>query len=237
MTRDGERPYGSHTMRRSSRPLPRSFYARPTIQVCRELLGCLLVHEHPEGRCTGRIVEVEAYLAPEDRASHACGNRKTPRNAVMHGPKGHAYVYFIYGMHWCLNVTTGDTNAPQAVLIRSVEPLEGVEIQARRRGLATSACNGREIAGGPARLCQAMAVDGNRNGHDLCLPPLFVTSGEPAAPDRIVCTTRIGVEYAGLWKDAPLRFLLRDHPCVSRKPGIVYHLDEAWQPDGRVSIR
>lgn len=199
-------------------PLSAAFFARPTLEVCRELLGRLVVSESPEGLCSGRIVELEAYLAPEDKASHAYGGRKTSRNAVMFGPKGRAYIYFIYGMHWCLNVVTGGPDQPQAILIRALEPVDGLELQARRRGLGAIDDRARRlVASGPSRLCQALAITGALNGHPLTEPPLYIAAGErPLSARTVARAPRIGIGYAEEWERKPLRFLVRGHACVSR---------------------
>ena len=140
------------------RALPRRFYARDTEQVARDLLGAVLEHVVDGVRCRGRIVETEAYLGEHDPACHAVVGR-TPRTDPLYGPPGTAYVYFVYGMHWCVNAVTRDVGLPSAVLIRAVQPLEGVEAMRRRRGREADA----RLADGPAKLCQAMGIDGTHN--------------------------------------------------------------------------
>src|SRR2546422_7970704 len=160
-------------------PLPRSFFARSTLRVARELLGHLLVHETPAGILVGRLVEVEAYRGPRDPASHAY--RRTPRSQIMWGPPGTAYVYFTYGNHYCINVVTEPQGSAGAVLLRAVEPLEGIGLMRRRRGTGD---NDRLLTSGPGRLTQAMGIGRNHNGVDLTPPPLFLAPG-PATPPPI----------------------------------------------------
>jgi DNA-3-methyladenine glycosylase len=190
----------------------RSFYARPALDVARDLMGLVLVRRSPKGTVAGRIVEAEAYIGSEDRACHAWRG-KTPRNAVMFGPPGHAYIYFVYGMHWCLNLVTDREGVPSAVLLRAVEPVEGIEWMRARRPKARS---DRQLTSGPARLCQAFALDGSLNGADLCLPdsPILVEDrGLGHGP--IVATPRIGVDYAGEWAPKPFRLHDASSPFVS----------------------
>ncbi len=179
--------------------LPSAFYDRPTLTVARELLGCWLVHELPDGRREGRVVETEAYVGPEDRASHASRGR-TARTSVMFGEAGNAYVYLIYGMHHCLNVVTEAEGYPAAVLIRALEPGHGVT-------LATN---------GPGRLCRALGIDRSLNGADLTAGLLRIESrGDRPPADQISTSPRIGVDYAGAWAERPWRFFLAASPSVS----------------------
>lgn len=154
------------------------------------------------------MVETEAYLGPHDPASHAAERiGRTSRNSSMFGPPGRAYVYRSYGVHWCLNVVTGQEGFPAAVLLRGVDPIVGVEVARRRRG-------GREPLGaGPGRLCQAMGVTGKEDGHSLSKPPLELLQGWEVDDDQVGVSGRIGIRNAADW---PLRFYLRGHPQVSR---------------------
>jgi len=193
----------------------RAFYDRGALDVARDLIGLMLVRRDGAGIVAGRIVETEAYVSVEDRASHASRGR-TRRNEVMFGPPGHAYVYLIYGMHWCVNLVTEPEGVPAAVLIRAVEPMEGLDrIRARR----PKARKDPELTGGPARLCQAFAIDGSLNGADLCLPagPLYVEDrGAPRG--TLVAAPRVGVDYAGEWAARPFRFYEDESPYVSARP-------------------
>jgi len=207
--------------RPARRPLPRRFFARDTLTVARELLGCLLWARPAGGEpCAGRIVEVEAYLGEDDPASHAAGG-PTPRSAIMFGPPGHAYVYLSYGMHHCLNAVTGPPGRAGAVLLRAFEPVVGEEAMAARRGRADS----RTLGAGPGRLCQALGIDRAWNGLPLAAPP--ASGREPSAPGRVWIATgpppaaiavgpRIGIRKAVA---SPFRFCDRDSRCLSRPPG------------------
>ena len=192
----------------AGRRLPKGFFARRTIAVARDLLGCYLVHETPRGRLVGRLVEVEAYLGPRDPASHAY--RRTPRSEVMWGSPGTAYVYVSYGHHACMNVVTGPEGVAGAVLLRAIEPVRGIEEMARRRGTRVP----RLIGGGPGRLTEAMGVTLAHNRVDLGRGPLYLTEGP--RPGRIVATPRIGISVA---TEVPWRFVDPDSPCLSRPPG------------------
>lgn len=190
--------------------LPRSFYEQSTLDVARRLLGKYLVRKHPDGTTVGRIVETEAYVGPEDKACHASRGR-TPRTEVMFGPAGYAYVYLVYGFHHMLNIVTESVDYPAAVLIRAVEPVGGVEIMKARRQTEQL----HNLASGPGKLCQAFAIDRALNGDDLCGKVLYLEDrGE--AVWKVVTTPRIGVDYAGLWKRKPWRFLIKGNECVSK---------------------
>ncbi|HEY3246122.1 MAG TPA: DNA-3-methyladenine glycosylase [Phycisphaerae bacterium] len=199
---------------RSSEALPRSFYDRDVRSVARDVLGRILVRVTPEGLTAGRVVEAEAYLATDDSACHASRGRK-PRNAVMFGPPGHAYVYAIHS-RWCVNLVTEPEDVPSAVLIRALEPLEGIELMQRRRGLFRTATvrERASLTSGPARLCEALAIDRALNGWDLTRGErLWVAAGQPLAPADIAVSARIGVTSA---KDLHLRYYSRSSPFVSR---------------------
>jgi DNA-3-methyladenine glycosylase len=196
-------------------PLPLSFYRRPAEVVARDLLGRYLVRETGGERLVLRVVEVEAYLGAPDRASHAWGGRHTPRNASLYLPGGHAYVYFIYGMHWCLNAVTGEAGVGSAVLLRAGEPEAGEERMRRNRGLQAPPRPG-DLAGGPGKLCQALAVDRACDGLRLDRGPLQIAAGEPPGPEPVAVGPRIGVAYAGEAAQWPLRFAIAGNPHVSR---------------------
>ena len=192
--------------------LPREFYARPTLTVAQELLGQRVVRVLDGQRLAGRIVEVEAYLDETDQASHARPG-PTRRNAPMYGPPGHAYVYFIYGMYYCLNAVTEPEGSPAAVLIRALEPLEGVEAMRRHRP-GHSDCN---LTSGPGKLCQALAIDRTLNSADLCHDTrLWIEAGAPVADEQVAAGPRIGVRGDQRARTAPWRFYFQDHPCLSR---------------------
>ena len=182
------------------RRLPRKFYDRDTVQVARELLGKYLVHDSEGIRRVGRIVEVEAYLGIHDLAAHS-SKGLTRRTQVMFGPPGHAYVYFIYGMYYCMNVVTQPEGHASAVLLRAIEPV--VNIEGRTQG--------------PGLLCKAMGVDKRLNGQDLLSEDLFISSGPAPAAVTIVKRPRIGVDYARHWARRLLRFYIKGNPFVSRR--------------------
>ena len=194
--------------------LQRTFYQRDTIEVAKDLLGKILVHESSEGLTAGRIVETEAYRGPEDQAAHSSGGRRTARNEVMFGEKGFAYVYFIYGLYYCVNLTAGKVaGKPEAILLRALEPVEGLDLMTKRRGTAGEA----NLTNGPSRLCMAMGITKAQNKLDITAPPLYVKDAPSITKENIVETTRIGVDYAGEWKNKPWRFFIRSNRFVSIK--------------------
>ena len=183
------------------------FLKGDSLQVAKQLLGCVLVRQLDGQRLIGRIVETEAYHQT-DPASHSY-NGQTPRTDIMFGPAGFLYVYFTYGMHYCMNVVTGEKGEGSAVLIRALEPLEGVAVmQERRHGVPDI-----QLTNGPAKLCQALGVDKAMNGHDLRHPPLELQIQPPLKVQDIVQTTRIGISKA---QDQPWRFYIAGNKYVSK---------------------
>ncbi len=184
--------------------LKRAFFARPATEVARDLLGKRLVRLEARGRrLSGWIVEAEAYHGQADLASHARHGR-TVRNAAMWGPPGHAYVYFTYGMHWMLNLVTERDREAGAVLLRGLLPDEGVEIMRRRRGRSDT-----ELTNGPAKVCQALAIDGRLDGWDVCRPGarLFLTQGLVVPDEAVTIGPRVGFNHVPEpWLSRPWRF-------------------------------
>ena len=196
---------------RPSPVLDRAWFDRPAASLARDLLGARLVHDGPDGRVGGRIVEVEAYRGPEDLAAHSSRGR-TARNAVMFGPPGHLYVYLIYGLHHCLNVVAGPGDKPEAVLIRALEIDEGLAEARRRRGARPP---DHRLASGPGNVGQALGVDRSLNGSDLLNGPVRVEARQGRAP-TLRRGPRVGVGYAGPWADRPLRYWIADDRHRSR---------------------
>ena len=188
----------------------RDWFDRSAAEVAPELLGAFLVHDTPSGRVAGRIVEVEAYLGPEDLAAHS-SRGETARNGVMFGQPGHLYVYLVYGMHHCVNVVCGPGVKPEAVLLRAAEVVQGEELARMRRGDVPVA----RLAAGPGNLGAAFDIDRRLNGADLLTGPVRLQRGP--RPETIDRTPRIGVDYAGEWTDRPLRYLIRDDRHRSRR--------------------
>jgi len=197
-------------------------FAADAETVARRLLGCVLVRVLDDGsRLAGMVVEAEAYIGTDDRASHAYAGRRTARNQSMYGPPGTAYVYFTYGMHHCFNVACGRVDEPPAVLIRGLEPLEGLDLMGARRRTAGRGAAGvldpRALCSGPAKLCQALSIDRRLDGVDLTrCPELFLERGSPVAAADIASGPRIGLSAAGEWSLAPLRYWIKGNPHVSR---------------------
>lgn len=193
------------------RILPRSFYARETQEVARDLLGCILQHKSPAGPASGLIVETEAYLGEHDEACHAAAGR-TRRTDPLYGPPGLSYVYFIYGMYWCFNAVTREAGLPSAVLVRALEPLSGIPLMRQRR---PSAKSDRDLANGPGKLCAALGMDGGANRLSLQRGPLVIREGRWYKDAEITVTPRIGITRSADW---PLRWIVKDSPHISRGP-------------------
>jgi DNA-3-methyladenine glycosylase len=192
--------------------LERAFFARNTLSVARELLGQRLVRMLGDRRISGRIVEVEAYIGEEDKASHAASGRTT-RNAVMYAPAGYAYVYFIYGMHHCFNVVTEREGFPAAVLVRALEPVEGRAVMRRRR----KGRDGVELTNGPAKLCYALKIDRTMNGVDLVTSQhLWLERDDGFADDEVTTGPRVGVRGGQQAVTVAWRYWVSGNPFVSR---------------------
>ena len=198
-----------------NQPRSREFYRRDSKSLARALLGQRLVHVINGRRLAGLIVETEAYLGRKDQAAHSYNGRRTRRNESMWCDGGVAYVYFIYGMHYCFNVVAGKTNDPIAVLIRALEPVEGLDSMYRRRSTARKVT---DLCSGPSKLCQSMGIDHKLDGRDLTQSKaLFIEMQRPHPSARIRATRRVGIDYAGSWATKPLRYYLRNNPNVSRR--------------------
>lgn len=208
--------------------LPRSFYLREdTIEIAKELLGKLIVVPDADGRrVSGMIVETEAYLGEIDRAAHSYGGRRTPRNEVMYGGGGYVYVFFVYGMYHQFNVVAGSVDVPHAILVRAVEPVEGVEIMRQRRwGPAPEsvaprnlkAGKDKDLTSGPGKLCIALAIDRSFNGEGLRGKRVWLEDHQSFTSDEIAVGKRIGIDYAGEDVEKPWRFWVAGNAYVSRK--------------------
>ena len=193
--------------------LDRRSFAGDADEVARAVLGAILVRTLEGRRLAGRIVETEAYMGPEDKAAHSANWRRTPRTEPMFGPPGTAYVFLTYGMHHCFNVACRESGFPSAVLIRALEPVEGIADMRANRGPA--ARRKQDLCSGPGKLCRALAIDRSHSGLDLCVSgDLWLEAG--TSPGSVEVGPRIGVEYAGDWATAPLRFVEAGNPHVSR---------------------
>lgn len=204
-----------------SKRINRQFYLQPTLKVAKELLGKYFIYQTRQGKLVGKIVETEAYLGPQDRASHAFGNKKTLRNQAEYLKGGHIYIYLVYGMYWQLNISTASEGKPECVLIRSLEPIEGISQMAKNRKIEPFTKSGAinpNLTNGPGKLCQAMKLDKSHYGLDL------VKSGQVYLEDRgekilksaVKTGPRIGIDYAGSWKNKPWRFYFKNSCFVSQ---------------------
>lgn len=192
--------------------LPTDFYLRDTKTVARQLLGKRLVRIYRGHRLSGIITEVEAYLGVKDKAAHSYGNRRTARTEPMYGEGGTSYIYFVYGMHHCFNVVTRQKDVPEAVLIRALEPVEGIPWMKKFRKVDSL----KNLTNGPGKLAQALKITRDLNGTPLDSKDLFIEMGDPLAPSNIVRRSRIGVDYAddhALWQ---LRYYIKKNPYISK---------------------
>ena len=189
--------------------MPPSYYERETEIVARAMLGTVLEGDTAEGRASGIIVETEAYLGEHDLACHAAAGR-TARTEALYGLPGTSYVYFIYGMYWCFNAVTRAKGLPSAVLVRALEPLDGISLMHKRRPRLKSDV---DLTNGPGKLCTALGITGSMGGKSLQRKPLLIRQGEPVPDDRVEVTTRIGITRCADW---PLRWIVRGNRFVSR---------------------
>ena len=201
--------------------LPREFYNRPTLEVSRDLLGKYLVHQIGGNKYMAKIVEVEAYIGDIDKACHAYNNKVTPRTKVLYKLPGTAYVYLIYGMYYCFNIVTEEEGRAAAVLIRAVEPIEGIEKMVENRYKKTiKEINKKQIfnlTSGPGKLCMAMNITKENNKMDLCGDDIYITEGREKQKIGIITTKRINIDYAEEAVDFPWRFYIKDNPYISKK--------------------
>ena len=197
-----------------SKKLPREFYTRSSVlTVARELLGKVLVVSASDGsKTSGIIVETEAYRGPQDRASHAYGGRRTKRTETMYGIGGTAYVYFVYGMYNQFNVVTNVNDIPHAVLVRALEPLDGIELMRKRRPGQSD----RNLTSGPGKLCIALGIDRAHDRADLLGNDIWIEEGRGVPRSSIASGPRIGIDYAEEWIARPWRFWIKNNPFVSR---------------------
>lgn len=225
----------------NNRRVTPDFFKQPTLELAISLLGMELVHKTEQGTAAGIIVEVEVYMGPEDKGAHSYGGKKTRRTEVMFGPPGHAYVYLIYGMYYCFNVVSGPPGKPEAILVRALEPTEGIPLMAHRRGISlppelkqgldkpaqepilrptsgsASFRHLKTLTNGPGKLCTALGITKQQYGWDLSRSPLHLRQGiGPIPPERIACGPRINIDYAEEAREYPWRFWIRDNPFVSR---------------------
>lgn len=219
----GSRPLGLDQDGSDRMVVPRSFFDRPTLELAPALLGLILVHETPAGIAAGRIVEVEAYCGPEDRAAHSFGGRHTPRTAVMFEQPGLTYVYRSYGIHVCFDVVSGPVGTPEAILVRALDPLQGRALMERRRSHGrhslppSGPATVRWLCGGPGRLTEALAITMAANRHPLWTAPLYLADdGWRVGAAAVRSGPRIGIDGAKEARHYPWRFWIDQHPAVSR---------------------
>ena len=197
---------------RSRLVLTREFYLREANTVAPELLGKLLVHKTDQGITAGMIVEVESYIGPEDKGSHAYLNKRTERTEIQYGQGGYAYIYSIYGLHFCFNVVTNKETKPEVVLVRALEPVQGIEIMRERRGTEKI----RDLCNGPGKLCQAMAITKEQYGCDLCSSEIYLEPYLELNDSQIMTSPRINIDYAEECKDYMWRYFIKDNQYVSK---------------------
>ncbi len=214
-------------MRAPYQPVDPTIFDQPTEELAYHLLDLVLVRQADDGVSAGRIVECEMYQGPDDKGAHSFGGKPTPRTRVMYGPAGRAYVYFIYGMYYCLNVVTQGVGTPHAILIRALEPLIGTDLMAARLGTIKGKRPLHSLASGPGKLCRAMAIDRQLYGHPLFLSPLYLVRPEAPWPSyRVARGPRVNIAYAEEAAAYAWRFWVAGHPSVSRPSGPVATVED-----------
>jgi len=198
-----------------ARKLKRNFYTQPTLKVAQQLLGKFLVRKIGSKTLAGMIVETEAYIGPQDKASHAFGGKRTARNQAEWMTGGHIYIYLVYGMYWQLNISTGKEDRPECVLIRAIQPTNGIAL----KGKGVRVKGIERAANGPGKLCRWLKLNKSFYGEDVTKSRRIwlEEKGIKFKPSQIKKGPRIGIDYAGLfWSKKPWRFWLKDNPCVSK---------------------
>lgn len=193
--------------------LPREFYRQDAVSLAKALLGKVLVHHTPEGVIKGIIVETESYMGVIDAAAHSYKGKKDGRCNIQYNEGGYAYIYMIYGMYYCMNIVANEENVPEVVLLRALEPLEGIPLMEQRRNTNKR----KALLSGPGKLCQAMEIGKDSYGTDLCEDILYVEEPEQRTDFEIEASKRINIDYAGEAKDYLWRFTIKDNPFVSVK--------------------
>ncbi len=193
--------------------LNREFYQRDAVAVAKDLLGKVLVHETNEGITKGLIVETEAYMGTKDAAAHSYKSNPSGRTNVQYKEGGYAYIYLIYGMYYCMNIVTNEINIPEVVLLRALEPVDGIELMKKRRGTDKIL----NLCSGPGKLCAAMGINKDNYGMDLCSNQLYLEEAAIKNPIEVVASKRINIDYAGEAKDYLWRFTIKDNKFVSVK--------------------
>lgn len=198
----------------------KNFFEQPTLELARQLIGMELVHETTQGTLSGKIVEVEAYKGPEDKAAHSYGGRRTPRTEIMYSAPGHVYMFLIYGMHHCFNIVSGPIGKPEAILIRALEPIQGIDLMLKNRydmKDSYSKNQSRNLTNGPGKLCKAMQLNMNLYGQSLIdCPHVSIRPFQSVDDSDIVLSPRINIDYAEEHAALPYRFHLRDNTHVSK---------------------
>ena len=192
--------------------LQRDFYLKNANVVAAALLGKLLVHDMPEGISAGMIVEVEAYVGPNDKGSHAYLNYRSARTDIQFGDGGYAYIYTIYGMHSCFNVVCNEKDKPEVVLVRALEPIKGIELMQSRREKVDKI----ELCNGPGKLCKALDISKRQYGYDLCNSKLFIEDYREITCDQIMVSPRVNIDYAEECKDYLWRYYIKDNKYISK---------------------